>query len=152
MTPAKLGDGWHWIHAVPVGENGSDIDHVVIGPAGVFTLNAKRHPGRKAWIAEWAVMVNGTKTDYLRNSRFEAARASTLLSSACGFSITVKAVIVFVDLNHFTVKQMPKDVHVVTRTRLVNWLQSLHTTLDPATVETVFAKARLSTTWQPASS
>ena len=40
---AKLGPDWRTIHAVPVGDRGSDIDHVVIGPAGVFTINAKNH-------------------------------------------------------------------------------------------------------------
>ena len=38
---AKLDARWRVLHAVEVGENGSDIDHVVIGPPGVFTLNAK---------------------------------------------------------------------------------------------------------------
>ena len=37
---------WKILHSIPVGSNGSDIDHVVIGPGGVFTLNAKHHPGQ----------------------------------------------------------------------------------------------------------
>jgi hypothetical protein len=146
----KLGDGWHHIHAVPVGENGSDIDHVVIGPAGVFTLNTKCHPDAKAWVGERAVMVNGNKTDYLRNSRYEAARSRKLLSDACGFHVSVTPVIVFVDLDSFKVKQMPPDVYVTYRRQVVAWLRSLPQTLDTNTVETIFSVARLSTTWQPA--
>lgn len=38
---------WRFLHAVPVGSRNSDIDHLVIGPAGVFTLNAKHHPNAK---------------------------------------------------------------------------------------------------------
>jgi hypothetical protein len=144
----KLGDGWHRIHAVPVGENGSDIDHVVIGPAGVFTLNTKRHPGAKAWVGERAVMVNGHKTDYLRNSRYEAARSRKLLSDACGFQVSVTPVIVFVDLDSFKVKQMPPDVYVTYRRQVVAWLRSLPHTLDTNAVETIFANARLGSTWQ----
>ena len=41
---AKLGGHWRVLHAVPVGDRGSDIDHVVIGPAVVFTINSKHHP------------------------------------------------------------------------------------------------------------
>ena len=52
------------LHAVEVGQNGSDIDHVVIGPPGVITLNAKRHPRGKVWVGERMVMINGQKTDY----------------------------------------------------------------------------------------
>ncbi len=145
---AKLGDGWHRLHAVEVGERGSDIDHVVIGPPGVFTLNAKRHPHGKAWVGERAVMINGQRTDYLRNSRHEAKRAAELLSLACGRQVAVAPVIVFVDLNAFTVKQIPNDVHVTTRLRLLDWLRSLSPTIDAETVEMIFAQARLSTTWQ----
>src|SRR3954467_9251483 len=32
----KLPQGWHVLHAVPVGDKGSDIDHVIVGPGGVF--------------------------------------------------------------------------------------------------------------------
>ena len=143
----RLGQGWHRIHAVPIGDRGSDIDHVVLGPPGVFTLNSKRHPRGRAWIGAHAVMVNGQRTDYLRNSRFEASRASTLLSSACGFHVAVKPVIVFVDLEDITFKQMPSDVQVVTRMRLVRWLQSQPAVLDPAGVERILAAARQRTTW-----
>jgi hypothetical protein len=43
----KLGQkaalGRHVLHAVPVGDRGSDIDHVVIGHGGVYTVNTKTH-------------------------------------------------------------------------------------------------------------
>ncbi|BDZ50137.1 hypothetical protein GCM10025867_23780 [Frondihabitans sucicola] len=32
------GEAWRVLHSVPIGAGTSDIDHVVIGPAGVFTL------------------------------------------------------------------------------------------------------------------
>ncbi len=121
----KLGPGWRVLHAVEVGDNGGDIDHIVIGPAGVFTLNAKRHPRGKAWVGERMVMVNGQRTEYLRNSRFEAKRACRLLSEACARPVGVTPAVVFVDLDDFTVKQMPADVHVTTRGRLIGWLRSL---------------------------
>ncbi|MBG6212216.1 hypothetical protein RCH23_000129 [Cryobacterium sp. CAN_C3] len=43
---SKLGPEWTVLHAVPVGSGSSDIDHVVIGPAGVFTINTKNHTGK----------------------------------------------------------------------------------------------------------
>lgn len=145
---ARLGDSWHRLHAVEVGERGSDIDHVVIGPPGVFTLNTKRHPHGKAWVGERAIMINGQRTDYLRNSRFESKRAAELLSRACGCNVVVTPMIVFVDLDVFNVKQLPSDVHVTTRKRLHDWFRSLPPTLAPGDVEMIFTQARLSTTWQ----
>jgi len=144
---AKLSPAWRVLHAVEVGQHGSDIDHIVIGPPGVITLNAKRHPRGKAWVGERMVMVNGQKTDYLRNSRFEAQRAARLLSAACGRPVAAVAAVVFVDLDDFTVKQMPADVHVTTRRRLVKWLQSLPVAIDGDAVDDIYSKARLSNTW-----
>lgn len=40
----QLGPGWFAIHAVPVGSAGSDVDHIVIGPGGVFTINSVVDP------------------------------------------------------------------------------------------------------------
>jgi hypothetical protein len=44
----RLGPEWTILHAVPVGGGAFDIDHVLIGPAGVFTLNTKNHAGQHA--------------------------------------------------------------------------------------------------------
>src|SRR5215218_1974792 len=85
---------WRCLHAIPVGANGADIDHLVIGPAGVFTLNAKHHPDARIWVAGDTVMVNGVRYPYIRNSRHEAMRASRLLSVAAGFSIPVTGIVV----------------------------------------------------------
>ena len=45
---------------------------MIIGPGGVFTLNTKNHSRGKVWVAQNSFLVNGQKTDYLRNSRYEA--------------------------------------------------------------------------------
>jgi hypothetical protein len=57
-----------------VGDNGADIDRLVIGPGGVFSLNAKHHPGGKVWVGGNTLMINGHRQPYIRNSRFEAQR------------------------------------------------------------------------------
>lgn len=144
----KLGDGWHVLHSVPVGEKDSDIDHVVIGPPGVFTLNTKNHSRKKVWVAEKAFMVSGQKTNYLRNSRHEAARASKLLTTACGFDVQVEPIIVVIAAE-LTIKAQPADVHVVARKRIGKWLERRPETLSPAAVEAIYEMARRDTTWQP---
>ena len=143
----RLGEGWHVIHAVPVGENGSDIDHVVIGGAGVFTLNTKNHSRAKVWVVERALLVNGQKTDYLRNSRFEAKRASKLLSNACGFDIAVQPVIVVMAAD-LRIKAQPADVHVVARKQIARWLSRRPQVLTPERVAEIYAQARRDVTWQ----
>ncbi|SDC05781.1 Nuclease-related domain-containing protein [Raineyella antarctica] len=51
--------GWGFLNSIPVGTNGSDIDHVVVGPAGVFTINAKYHDGARIWVGGDTILVNG---------------------------------------------------------------------------------------------
>jgi hypothetical protein len=130
-----------------VGERGSDIDHVVIGPGGVFTLNAKNHPNAKLWIAGDTFLVNGQRHPYIRNSRFEAFRAAGLLSSAAGIKVDATGVVVPVGAAGVVIKKAPHDVVVVNRMRLVKWLTSQPEILVPEVVGTIFEAARRSTTW-----
>ena len=79
---AKLGDAWRTLHSVPVGRNGADIDHVLIGPGGASTINAKNHPGARIWVGGDTILIGQAPVPYVRNARFEATRATRLLSSA----------------------------------------------------------------------
>lgn len=144
----KLPDGWHVLHNVPVGEHDSDIDHVVIGPGGVFTLNTKHHPGGRIRIAEDTFMVNGRKTRYLHISRFEAERASKLLSEATGFALHVEPIIVVVGAD-ITRKADPAGVHVVYRETLTRWFAKRPEVLPGDRVQAVVDVARWESTWQP---
>ncbi len=38
------GDGWRALHGISLGRG--DVDHVLIGPGGIFTIETKSHPGR----------------------------------------------------------------------------------------------------------
>ena len=139
--------GWHVLHAVPVGKRGSDIDHVVIGPGGVFTINTKNHPGTKAYVAGDTVMINGSRAPYVRNSRHEAQRAQRILSKTVGFDVPVQGVVCLAGCSDCTFKRQPTDVHVTTRRRIEGWLGQHGPVLSPAEVDTVFDWARRSTTW-----
>lgn len=69
--------GWHVLHSVPVGKKGSDIDHVVIGWGGVYTLNTKTHPGKRIWVSPRQVRVDGhtVPTSETLASRWTALRS-----------------------------------------------------------------------------
>jgi hypothetical protein len=43
LLDAMAGDGWHVIHDASFGQG--NVDHILIGPAGVFTVETKSHPG-----------------------------------------------------------------------------------------------------------
>lgn len=142
----KLGDGWKVIHGVPVGTGDTDIDHVVIGPPGVFTLNTKNHLGGRVTVTSKAIYVNGTFHPYLAKSRAEGKRATKLLSTSCGYEVMVQPLIV-VMANELKIKSMTDGVHVVGRKRITRWLLNQPQTLMPDEVDAIYSVARRRSTW-----
>jgi hypothetical protein len=119
---SSLPDGWLVVHSVPVGERGSDIDHVLVSPSGrVLTLNTKHSPRGKVWVSPKTIYVNGHRQPYLRNSIHEAARAAKLLTVATGEIVDTLAVIVVVGAK-LTRKGEPDGVAVVTIDQLIRFL------------------------------
>ena len=145
---AKKDPRWRFLHAVPVGTRGSDIDHIIIGPGGVFTANAKHHPGAKIWVGGSTFMVNGVKQPYIRNARHEAQRAAGLLSDACGFPVFVEGLIVTVNASDIVVKAQPEGVFVTPRMQVAKWLLRHGEVLTPETIDAIYEVARRSTTWR----
>jgi hypothetical protein len=87
---AKLGPEWRVLHAVRVGERGSDIDHVVIGPAGVFTVNAKHHPNASVWVGRRHV--HGQRpVPYIRTAATRPAALHGCSPTRLAFPLTRRA-------------------------------------------------------------
>lgn len=122
---------WACIGAIPVGAHGSVIDHLVVGPGGVFTINEWHHN--------------------VPDSRHEAERAGKLLSATANAAITARGLIVPVGVAELTVKEQPVDVQVVEASALVDFLIGQPEALDAYTIALVMTCARLSSTWRPAS-
>jgi hypothetical protein len=142
----KLGEGWHVIHSVPVGTNETDIDHVVIGSPGVFTLNSKNHLGGRVTVNAKAVYVNGIYQPYIAKSRSEGKRASKLLAAASGHDVVARPVIVIMT-SDLRIKESPDGVDVVGRKGIARWLANQPVTLTPDAVESLFTIARRRSTW-----
>ena len=146
-----LGDEWRVLHAVRVGDRGADIDHVVIGPPGVFTVNAKHHPRASIWVGGDVFMVNGQRVPYIRNSRHEARRAGRLLTEQVGFPVTATGIVAVMGAQKgFTIRSQPEDgaVVVVMRRRISRHLLAQPPRLSPREVDAIYDAARRSTTWR----
>ncbi|MEO7126308.1 MAG: nuclease-related domain-containing protein [Nakamurella sp.] len=148
---STLGPEWRILHAVLVGDQGSDIDHVVIGPGGVFTVNAKHHPRAAIWVGGDTFMVNGQRVPYIRNSRHEARRAARLLTNHAGFPVSATGLVAVMGAQRgFTIKEQPRDgaVVVVQRKRIRQHLLRQGTQLSAPEVANIYDVARRSTTWR----
>ena len=141
LDPAR----WLVLHDIAIGTRGANVDHLVVGPGGVFTLNTKNVRG-KVWVAERVFMTNGHRTDYLPKAVREAERVSRLLSRAVGGIVPVRGVIV-VMCDSFKVKAQPLDVTVVRRREVRPWLEKRPTALAPDHIDRIADAAAAPRTW-----
>ncbi|MGZ8586050.1 MAG: nuclease-related domain-containing protein, partial [Actinomycetota bacterium] len=141
----RLPTGWHVFHDVSIGQRGANVDHVVVGPGGVFTVNTKYVKG-KVRLSSHTLMVNGYRRDYLRKAATESDRAARLLSAALGRPVVVTGVLaIFAD--DWVIKGKPNDVFVGSPRGVTKWLRSLPTVLAPHEVNEVAAAANKPATW-----
>jgi hypothetical protein len=141
----RLPDGWHVFHDVPVGDRGANVDHVVIGPSGVFTVNTKNVTG-KLWVGAKSIRRNGHPTDYLRKATAEANRASRLLSTALGRQVGVRAVLAIL-ADEWTILEEPAEVIVRGPRGAKNLMLAQPPVLTPRDVAELAAAAAKRGTW-----
>lgn len=160
LDKAKGGDpDWHILHGVPVGVRGSDLDHVLVCPAGVFVINSKYHDQKQITVTGKRVTIDnpnykgkkGPARDapYVRNSLFEAERTGKLLRDASGVNVPVMPVIVAVGAT-VVLKSPNPQVTVLERKDLAYWLRAQPQRLDQGALERVWRVAKYRPTWQPA--
>ncbi|MEU3630733.1 nuclease-related domain-containing protein [Streptomyces fradiae] len=138
--------GWFTLHAVQWA-TGTDIDHLAIGPAGVFTINSKRHPGKTVWYGDIAITINGSRTRHIAASQSEARRASRVLSRRCGVEVPVRPVISVVHAAKLTVKGANPPVLVLAVEHIDRVLSGLSPVLSPDQVARIYSVARQARTW-----
>jgi hypothetical protein len=142
---ARLDPRWTVLHAVPVGSAGADIDHVVIGPGGTFTINTKNHGAKKVWAAGKTFMVEGQKLAHIHHSSFEAQRAARLLTGVTGTPVSVTPLIVVV--NPASLVRKKPDVTVLDATELFRWMRRQPQMQTDATVARIALAASRRDTW-----
>lgn len=143
-----LGPDWTVLHAVPFGSGASDLDHVLIGPGGVFTINTKNHSGQKIWVGGEQLLVNGHRTNHIRDARYEARRASKLLSPGAGDPVDVTPVIAIVDPGSLTFgRKRPDGLLVLSSNQLARTVLRRQRRLTDATVRAISELAEQRGTW-----
>ncbi|MDX3374186.1 nuclease-related domain-containing protein [Streptomyces sp. ME02-6991-2A] len=138
--------GWRVLHSVQWPSK-SDIDHLAIGPSGVFTINSKFRKGKAVWYGDRAITVNRAPTRYIVVSEHEAQRTSRALSVHCGFFVPVRPVIAIVGAAKISVKNATPPVLVVDGAKAHTLLSGLAPVLPPERVEQIFSVARRPETW-----
>jgi len=139
--------GWNLLHSVPL-KSGADIDHIAIGPGGVFTINTKHHPRARVTVKGDFIRVNGHLHPYVRNSRHEASAAAKRLTAACGWPVRVRGLLTFIGFDQLDVKEPPVDVLITPGKRIERFFLALPVTLTPDVQARIFAIARHEAFWK----
>lgn len=144
---ARLPDGWQVLHDLTIGTQGANLDHLVIGPPGVFTINTKYQSGRVT-VYDRAILHNGHKTAYIPKALAEARKVQRGISRVVGREIAARGVLVFVGATP-DIRKRPPDLAVLTARRIPRWFtKQKQQALTPAEVTQLAAAACLPQTWQ----
>jgi hypothetical protein len=120
--------GYKPIHGIT--RNGFDIDHVVVGPAGVFVIETKFRSGYGTinFRNGEGLFVNGapdiSDRDPVAQAKGNAAEVRKLIKEHCNFNVWPTAVVVFV--GEWKVKEtwQTTDARVITADRLLRYFES----------------------------
>lgn len=138
-------DRWMVLHDLPLGPDGRNLDHLVIGPGGVFTVNTK-NLGSSVWVRDDGFYVGGRWREHLKVARSEAKQTHHRLSGEVGQAIDVSAVVVVL-CPKLTVVRQPEDVVVLGEGEVPGWFEARPKVLDAATASRAYFASRRGTVW-----
>jgi hypothetical protein len=118
--------GYHTLHARPIPDSREVIDHLVVGPTGVYAIDSEKwhkdlpirtRNGRQLWHGP------ESKKERLEHARWEAQQASDRLSAALGIKVEVRpAMAVYGPPVPWDIATI-RDVDVFSGPRLRNYLR-----------------------------
>ncbi|MCL9665407.1 NERD domain-containing protein [Curtobacterium albidum] len=145
----RLGPDFTVLHAVPVGKGSTDIDHLVIGPTGVFSINTKNHSGQRVFVGGSSFIIGGKKTWHIGAAQSEGRTATRLLSAAAGEAILVQPLLV-VAADRITFGKKRPPVVVLRPDQVRGWILGLRRAHSDEAVRYLSMVAEERGTWHAA--
>lgn len=136
--------GYLALHARAIPDSSAQIDHLVVGPTGIFAIDSEkwdRHLPVRAYPNRLFVGPF-SRNERLREARWEADRARELISEQLGFEVeVVPALAIYGPTIPWKVLHV-RGVDVFTGGRVRKWIRRREPTLGPADVERIATAAR----------
>lgn len=142
---ARLGSDWVAVHDLQIGNRGSNIDHLVLGQGGVFSLNTKHLTGEVIATAR-SLRVNGYRSVYFPKAVAEARAVAGRLEGSLPDGVRVTPVLVVI-ASKVDVRVTAPDVAVLIPKQLLGWLNQQARVLSDDQVKGLEKIIRLPTTW-----
>ncbi|MES2171827.1 MAG: NERD domain-containing protein [Actinomycetota bacterium] len=143
----RLGHDWTVLDTVQVDAHEPPVEHVVIGPPGVFSIALRNHAGERVWVGERTFIADGTRFPHLRDAEHESDMVAARLSAASGGAVTVTPCLVLAAPAELSLRDIARPVEVFTPARLTDWLIDLPRVLSPRVVAGYSAIALTADTW-----
>lgn len=140
----------HVLHGISVGPSDCKIDHLIIACGGVFAVITREEASRDVRVDGYTMTAGAAKVPHLRNAKFAAERASSLLTAHADFDVPVRACLVLLTgphAPHITVESRPLGVSVLTKTDVPRFFRHQPAILTAEQVWDIRAIARRSSTW-----
>jgi len=131
---ATLPAEWAVFHALPFNTPAADIDHLVVGPGGIFTISTMHHGGKSVSVGGTTLTVAGQAAPDIRRAELEAERVTRLMQERMPLLPPVQPVIALVDPSRLTICERPDQVHVLDARNLGRWLLTLQPVLTEGEV------------------
>lgn len=138
-------DRWVALHDLPLRGGGRNVDHLVIGPGGVFSVNTKNLSGNVI-VKENAFLVSGFPDRCLHIARDEAQRVGERLSGAAGETVAVEPVVVVLTPS-LEVRARPEGVHVLGEREVPKWFAARPPVLDAPAAARIYGYAMQNRVW-----
>jgi hypothetical protein len=143
---AKLPPGWSVITGSVPG-----VDHLVIGPTGVFAVCTVHHPRGRLTVCGDRIRAAGRRHRHVADARRRASQVAEVLSTATDWDVPVHGVVAVMGAPAgFRVERQPADVTVVSRRTLTAFLHSGEPVLSTESMRRVHRIAARRTTWDAA--
>lgn len=137
-------DGFEVFHDIPA--NGFNIDHVLVGPQGVFTVETKTigKPPRGKAIVDYdgqQIQLNGVTLtrNPIEQAKAQSAWLSKLIQDRTGKRLFIKPIVVFPG---WYVPEKVKDPHVLVlnEQRIIPFVKAHEQTLNPPDIQLIAAQ------------
>lgn len=139
------------LHSLPLPADGTQVDHLVICPGGVFALATRHHPGGSLRVAGLTAYLDDEEVDHVRSLADQRDFVLAALRDSLGWEPPVTGVLVVVDAAGTTLKitEPPEpELQIVLSTAMPDWFHQWLPLISEEQMLAVYEVARWSSTWQ----
>lgn len=117
-----LPDDWHVFNGIKIRDR-QDLDHIVVGPAGLYCISTKSHRGLFTREADGRVFYNNEPTELIGDTLAQMKRLKELLAAELGKDVPWINAILAVPFAYIDFSGKQNHVSVLNDYTLVDWIE-----------------------------